>query len=220
MALVNWDRIDTVLLDMDGTLLDLNYDNTLWNELLPTRYSEAHGLSLDDARAKLFTRMREIHGKLNFYCLDHWQQFTRLDIVGLHSELTHLIAYRPNAQAFLQQLKALGKRSLLVTNAHRDSLKVKDQHSQLVGQVDADISCHDYGAPKEDPDFWQQLRQQHHYDPSRTLLIDDNAAVLNAAATSCIAHRFTVIQPDSARPPRRNLAHDAFNDFREIMPDE
>lgn len=220
MALVNWDRIDTVLLDMDGTLLDLNYDNTLWNELVPTRYSEAHGLSLHDARVKLFARMREIHGELNFYCLDHWQQFTRLDIVGLHGELTHLIAYRPNAQAFLRQLKALGKRSLLVTNAHRDSLKVKDAHSQLVHEVDVDVSCHDYGAPKEDPGFWQRLRQQHQYDPHRTLLIDDNAAVLNAAATSGIAHLFTVIQPDSTRPPRRNLAHKAFNDFCEIMPDE
>ena len=37
--MIDWDRIDTVLLDMDGTLLDLHYDNTLWNELLPARYS-------------------------------------------------------------------------------------------------------------------------------------------------------------------------------------
>lgn len=220
MALINWNAIDTVLLDMDGTLLDLHYDNTLWNELVPARFSETHGISLHDARATLFTKMREIHGQLSFYCLDHWADYTRLDIVALHAELAHLIVYRPNAQAFLRRLQTRGKRSLLVTNAHRGSLGVKDQHSQLVRQVDADVSCHDYGAPKEDAEFWRQLAQRHPYDPARTLLIDDNAAVLNAAGACGIAHLMTITQPDSARPPRKNLAHPAFNDFSEIMPDE
>jgi HAD superfamily hydrolase (TIGR01509 family) len=217
---VSWDAIDTVLLDMDGTLLDLHYDNTLWNELVPARYSVAHGISLDLARATLFTQMREIHGELNFYCLDHWANFTQLDIVGLHAELAHLIVYRPNAEAFLSGLQACRKRSLLVTNAHRDSLSVKDQHAQLVRRLDADVSCHDYGAPKEDPKFWRRLQHQHPYDPGRTLLIDDNAAVLDAAATSGISHLLTIVQPDSKRPGRRNLNHPAITDFLEIMPCE
>lgn len=218
--MINWDTIDTVLLDMDGTLLDLNYDNTLWNELVPARYSETHGVTLDHARATLFSKMREIHGKLSFYCLDHWAEYTQLDIVSLHTELAHLIVYRPGARAFLQRLRALNKRTLLVTNAHRDSLGVKDQHSQLVRQLDADVSCHDYGAPKEDPEFWRHLQDNHPHDPERTLLIDDNAAVLNAASRSGVGNLMTVVQPDSARAPRKNLAHAAFNDFCEIMPDE
>lgn len=218
--MINWNDIDTVLLDMDGTLLDLHYDNTLWNDLLPQRYSETHGVTLHDARATLFAKMREVHGKLKFYCLDHWAEFTQLDIIGLHAELAHLVEYRPNAKAFLRRLQTSRRRALLVTNAHRDSLSVKNQHSQLVERLDADISCHDYGAPKEDADFWRQLHQHHPYDPSRTLLIDDNAAVLNAATASGICHVLTVIQPDSARPPRENLAHRGFNDFSEIMPDE
>ena len=32
-TLVPWDTIDTVLLDMDGTLLDLNYDNQFFAPL-------------------------------------------------------------------------------------------------------------------------------------------------------------------------------------------
>ena len=217
--MVSWNAIDTVLLDMDGTLLDLHYDNTLWNELVPYHYSAAEGISLERAKATLFTQMREIHGELRFYCLDHWADFTRLDIKALHAELTHLIAYRPNAKAFLEQLRACHKRCVLVTNAHRDSLNVKDQHSQLVGRLDADVSCHDYGMPKENPEFWRHLQHQHPYDPSRTLLIDDNAAVLDAAASCGIRHLLTIEQPDSARPRRRNLKHPAITDFLEIMPD-
>ena len=31
----DWAHIDTVLLDLDGTLLDLAYDNHFWLEIVP-----------------------------------------------------------------------------------------------------------------------------------------------------------------------------------------
>ncbi|MDH3916294.1 MAG: haloacid dehalogenase, partial [Chromatiales bacterium] len=34
----DWSTVDTVLLDMDGTLLDLRFDNYFWQELVPSRY--------------------------------------------------------------------------------------------------------------------------------------------------------------------------------------
>ncbi|HEY5679936.1 MAG TPA: GMP/IMP nucleotidase [Pseudomonadales bacterium] len=218
--MICWDSVDTVLLDMDGTLLDLNYDNTLWNQLVPMRYSEAKSIPVEAARELLFARMLDTRGQLDFYCLDHWAEFTGLDIVGLHRELTDLIRYRPYAQEFLVWLRARGKRSLLVTNAHRESLKVKDAHSDVTSKLDADVSCHDYGEPKESPAFWAELMARHPYEPARTLLIDDNDAVLTAAREFGIGHLLTVAQPDSGRPPREGLGYPAFTDFREILPDE
>ena len=216
--MVDWAEIDTVLLDMDGTLLDLRYDNTLWNDLVPARYSQTHGIELAEARAALYTKMREIRGRLEFYCLDQWARFTKLDIIALHEELAHLIDYRPNAQRFLAALQHHGKQTALVTNAHRGSLEVKDAHSQLVPQLDIDVSSHDYGAPKEDVAFWHRLQLDHPFDPRRTLLIDDSATVLDAAADFGIVHLLTIEQPDSGRPPRDDLAHRAITDFAEIMP--
>ena len=217
--MIRWEAIDTVLLDMDGTLLDLHYDNTLWNQLLPTRYSEAHRLSEEAARSHLFSHMHEHHGQLTFYCLDHWAEFTSINIVGLHEELVQLIRFRPNAERFLLWLRNNGKRALLVTNAHRDSLSVKDAHSGIVGLLDSDISFHDYGSPKESRAFWESLMHEHPYDPERTLLIDDNDSVLNAAAEFGIRHLFTVQQPDSRRAARDGLNFPSFNDFLEILPD-
>ena len=40
----DWWHVDTVLLDMDGTLLDLRFDNFFWREFVPLRFSEAHGI--------------------------------------------------------------------------------------------------------------------------------------------------------------------------------
>ena len=38
--MINWPQIDTVFLDMDGTLLDLHFDNHFWREHMPRRYAE------------------------------------------------------------------------------------------------------------------------------------------------------------------------------------
>lgn len=215
--MICWDAIDTVLLDMDGTLLDLAYDNTLWSSALPERFSDAHDLPLASAAEHLFAHMDERKGQLEFYCLDYWAEFTGLDIVALHHELAALIRFRPNAQAFLEHLVLLQRRSVLVTNAHRDSLEVKNRHANLTPLLDAVVSCHDYGAPKESGAFWQALMAEHPFDPERTLLIDDNAAVLDSAAEFGIAHLLTIAQPDSNRPPRKDLKHPALADFQQLM---
>ncbi|MDZ7668690.1 MAG: GMP/IMP nucleotidase [Gammaproteobacteria bacterium] len=218
--MIDWDVIDTVLLDMDGTLLDLCYDNTLWNTLLPERYGAHYDLSVEAAREYLFGQMHRHAGTLSFYCLDHWAEFTGLDIVGLHEDesLAALIRYRPSAEHFLDWLRGRSKRAVLVTNAHRESLRVKDARSGVITRLDAHVSCHDYGAPKESPEFWTALMNEHPFDPERTLFIDDNHSVLNAARTFGIRHLFTVSQPDSARPLRSGLEYPAFNDFRELLP--
>ena len=214
--MVRWDIIDTVLLDMDGTLLDLCYDNALWNTLVPERYSEANNITLDSARTELFSHMSDKKGHLEFYCLNYWAEYTGLDIHALHHELADLIGYRPYAQDFLHWLRGSGKRSLLVTNAHRHSLMVKDQHSGLTELLDVTVSCHDYGAPKESQEFWQRLMNDHPFDPQRTLLIDDNDQVLGSAARYGIAHLLTVSQPDSERPAREALNYPALRDFRDL----
>jgi putative hydrolase of the HAD superfamily len=215
--MISWDTIDTVLLDMDGTLLDLAYDNTLWNSVLPERYGACRELSSDRARSELFSHMAERRGQLEFYCLDYWARYTGLDVIALHHELAGLIAYRPHAEAFLAHLISIERRTLLVTNAHRDSLAVKNQHADLTSRLDEVVSCHDYGAPKESQAFWQELMDQHPFDPARTLLIDDNAAVLESAERFGVAHVLTIAQPDSSRPPRTALKHAAVEDFRDLM---
>jgi putative hydrolase of the HAD superfamily len=215
---VQWDEIDTVLLDMDGTLLDLNYDNVLWNHHLPERFATRHGLTPSAAKTRLDRHFEATRHTIEHYCLDYWSRFTQLDMIELHRELMHLIRYRPHAETFLARLKITGRRAVLVTNAHRGSLDVKDEITALTARLDHAVSSHDFRAPKESQTFWRRLSERIGFEPSRTLLIDDNAAVLRAASQFGIGRMLTVSQPDSSRPAREKLEYPAFNTFDEIVP--
>ena len=212
-----WTDIDTVLLDMDGTLLDLHYDNTLWNQALPERYAAARSLSVAAARQTLFARMASVRHTLQFYCLDYWQDATGIDLDQLHDDFAHLVSYRPGTQDFLRTIRRRGLTSVIVTNAHRGSLRVKDAMTQLTAAVDATVSCHDYGYPKEDRRFWEALAGAHPFDPTRTLLVDDNTFVLDAARSFGVAHLVCVARPDSQRPPRNEVDWTTIDALTELL---
>src|ERR1700759_5105634 len=79
---VDWTSIDTVLLDMDGTLLDLRFDNWFWQEHVPTHFAKARGLSGEEVRAYLDPKFRERRGTMDWYCIDYWSRELGLDIAA------------------------------------------------------------------------------------------------------------------------------------------
>ena len=154
MPSLPWHAIDTVLLDMDGTLLDLHYDNHFWMEHLPQRYAELHGVSLALAEMELQPLFERNAGQLQWYCLDFWSAELKIPVRELKLETAHLIALRPDADTFLAAIKQAGKRVIMITNAHRDSLSLKLERIELAPYFERLISSHDYGFPKENPQFW------------------------------------------------------------------
>lgn len=217
MPSLNWSAIDTVLLDMDGTLLDLHFDNHFWLEHLPRRYAEHHGISRAQADAELLPLFRDNAGQLNWYCLDFWSRELKLSIRDLKREVAHLIALRPDADTFLAALRGAGKRVALITNAHRDSLSLKLERIELAPYFERLISSHDYGYPKEDRQFWQALQADLGFDPARALFIDDSLPILRSARAFGVAQLLAVRLPDSRQGPKDTAEFAAVEDYRELI---
>ncbi|WP_160285621.1 GMP/IMP nucleotidase [Pseudomonas knackmussii] len=217
MPSLNWSAIDTVLLDMDGTLLDLHFDNHFWLEHLPQRYAEHHGVTRAQADAELLPLFRDHAGQLNWYCLDFWSRELKLSIRDLKREVAHLIALRPDADTFLAALRNPGKRVVLITNAHRDSLSLKMERIELAPYFERLISSHDYGFPKEDPQFWQALHADLGFDPARALFIDDSLPILRSARAFGIGHLLAVREPDSRQGPKDTAEFAAVEDYRALL---
>jgi 5'-nucleotidase len=212
-----WDEIDTVLLDMDGTLLDLRFDNWFWQEHVPGVYAVTYGLSTEEALEALMHRFAAARGRLDWYCIDYWSRELGLDIPAIKRGVREQVAWIPGAENFLVRLRALGKRRLLVTNAHPETLAIKDAHVDLVGHVDAVYSTHPFGVPKEDPAFWPRFRAAAPFDPARTLFIDDSLPVLRAARDYGVAWLRAIRRPDSGRPARDTAGFAGIDSVAELL---
>jgi putative hydrolase of the HAD superfamily len=216
--MIAWSQIDTVFLDMDGTLLDLHFDNHFWLEHMPRRYAEYHGLAQETARAHLNAHYERHSGTLNWYCLDFWSSELALDIVQLKEEVAHLIAVRPDVPAFLQALRVSKRRVVMVTNAHPKSLDLKMRETGIDAYFDALISSHQVGLPKEHPDFWRGLQSIEPFNRQRTLFVDDSLPVLKSAQAYGITHLLAVCNPDSKQPHKDCGDFMAITSFEQVMP--
>ncbi|MGK0380888.1 MAG: FMN phosphatase YigB (HAD superfamily), partial [Flavobacteriales bacterium] len=142
MSKLAWKNIHTVLLDMDGTLLDLHFDNHFWLEHMPKKLAEKHSISLQAAKDIMAVETQQVMGTLSWYCLDFWAEKLDMDIVEAKREIEHLISIREDSLPFIDALKASGRDVILVTNAHPDSLSLKVEHTQLDNHIDQLISTH------------------------------------------------------------------------------
>ena len=212
-----WDRIETVFLDMDGTLLDLHFDNHFWMHFVPARYAEKHGLSLEGAREDLYPRFRAIEGTLDWYCIEYWSRELEMDIAALKRELEHLIQVRPQVREVLESLQQAGKRIALLTNAHHKVIELKMQTTGLDAHFEKLICSHSFSCPKEDPRFWPRLAEADPFSAETTLFVDDSLPVLRTAQTYGVQYLRAIHQPDSKSPPKDTGEFIAIKDFGELL---
>jgi GMP/IMP 5'-nucleotidase len=214
---VDWDGIDTVLLDMDGTLLDLRFDNWFWGTLVPNRYAAANGISEAQSHERLALKFKNVAHTLQWYCIDYWTRELQLDIPALKREMLPRVGFLPGAEMFLRKLRAGGKRLVLVTNSHPTTLAIKDEGVRLTQYFDACYSSQPFDAPKEHAAFWPRLAAREKFSLQRTLFIDDSLRVLQCARDYGIAHLRAVRRPDSGAPPQSTADFAAIDAVAELL---
>ena len=212
----DWSQIDTICLDLDGTLLDQAYDNHIWRDLVPQRFAVAQSMDLHAAYAEISRRFAARSGTLDWYCIEYWSRSLGVDIGALHREVRSHVAWLPGAREFLTRMRAAGKRLLLLTNSHPAALAVKHEQTGVLDYLDASVTSHDFGHPKEDARFWEAARERFGFDPRRSLFADDNSRMLDAARAAGIRWVFGVRHWDTRGSRREHAGHDSVNGVADL----
>jgi HAD superfamily hydrolase (TIGR01509 family) len=211
------DKVETLMLDMDGTLLDLAYDNYMWQEHIPRHYAIENDMLHDDAKQLLADKFALAQGDLRWYCLDHWSEHLGIDVVQLHHDASHRIGYLPGALKFLKRVCGEKLRVLLVTNSHRETLNLKDAVTGLCEHFDGIHSSHDYGHAKESQKFWSALQEDVGFESKSTLFVDDSSYVLRSAHQFGIGHLLKVTQPDTRKAAKNTSEFSGVQRVAEIL---
>jgi GMP/IMP 5'-nucleotidase len=211
-------QCDTLMLDMDGTLLDLAFDNYMWLQHIPAEYARQHGLEADEAHRRLHEQYRRLQGQLEWYCLDHWSERLDLDVVGLHRQQRDRIGWLPGAQEFLEAMQQRAQRVIMVTNSHPDTLAVKSEVTGIERYFAHIYTSHEFGYPKERQDFWQALAAAEGFDPQRTMFVDDTETVLASARRFGVGHVVRVTRPDTTQAVRHCETYVAVEGVRDLLP--
>lgn len=214
---VDFAQVDTLLLDMDGTLLDLSFDSFFWLQAIPNAYAASKGQPLEALIDDLQQVFEVNRGTLNWYAIDFWTRELNLDVMALQREHAARIGYLEGAREFLSAANAAGKRCMLVTNADRQTLGLKDQRTRLTEHFSDVVSSHDFGLPKEHPDFWPSFCQRFPIDPARAAFFDDTPSVLDAAKRFGIGHVIGIARPDSKGDERTLDGHLRVDGVRDLI---
>ena len=213
---VDWTEVDHVLLDMDGTLLDLAFDNDFWGQRIHEKYASLHDISVEQTVAKFEPLFKRVAGTLSWYSTDFWSQQYGYSIIEHSRAYAVGIRWLPFAKEFLHALRESDVRSTIVTNAHPDIVRLKHEITGITDLVDRTISSHTLGHAKESPNFWRQLQAELKFRPASTLFFDDSPAVLSAAIDFGIERSIAICHPDSTRPKRIPMSPLAVNNFEQL----
>ncbi|MCK5504790.1 MAG: HAD-IA family hydrolase [Thermodesulfovibrionia bacterium] len=209
--------INFILLDMDGTLLDLYFDDYFWGHLVPEKYAERHDMTFGAAKDYLYQTYKSHEKTLNWCDIDFWSKELRLDIPALKEQIRHLIEVHPHVIDFLKLMRRKKKKIFLLTNAHYKTVKLKFRKTQIGEYFDEVLCSFNVGHPKEFVEFWHGAEKRLKFDKERSLFIDDTEDVLKTAKGFGVKYLLFKARASSKTEPKKTKEFLTIHDFRELM---
>lgn len=193
-------QCETLMLDMDGTILDLSYDSHIWLKIIPEKLAEKRDIPISAAVSLMNEHVIRMKNTLEWYCIDNWSKLLDIDVLEIHRAEKGRIRYLPGAKSFLQEISNSSIRIILVSNSHRDTLNLKLNETDFGDYFEAIYISHDLVYPKENPLFWKELMKKESFKRNKTVFVDDNQSVLESASIFGIKSLIQILNPDSQQP--------------------
>ena len=146
--------------DMDGTLVETEFTDWVWNHGIPILYSKKTGLPFDAAKVSVEKEYQKVgDGAIEWYDIKYWFQFFKLDInwKSLMERYVDKIHVYPDVHPILERLKGHFK-LILTSNAGREFIDVEMEATGLGKYFDQIFSAtSDFRELKKAPTFYQRV---------------------------------------------------------------
>ncbi len=205
---IDWAKIDTVLLDMDGTLIDKHHDDFFWEELVPKCYAEKNNISQLEAKERLRRIYKTKENTKKWADFDYWSERLGINLWLLKDECRHTVKLHPHTVRFLKFLKRRRKKVYLVTAASRKDINFKLEHVGIFEYFDGIFSEIEIGSSKKEKMFWGKVQKKIKYEKSRTMLADDDETIMRMARSHGI--RWLVIKSKSSSKKPHQISKEFF----------
>ena len=82
-----------ILSDLDGVILNIEYDIKFWESWLPEHIASQLNLSEEEARSEILAKIDIQKGTLNYYDLNYWDDLLNIDCMQIIKEKEEKCSY-------------------------------------------------------------------------------------------------------------------------------
>lgn len=163
--------------DMDGTIVDMNFDYILWFEELPKLYAERHNLSFEKAKMICREEYNKVGDEdLRWYDVKYWLENFDLkkDFLQLMTNLKHHIKLYPEVKSVVKELSEKHK-LIIISNAPRAFLDLKLEVESIKDHFDRIFSVtSDFNIVKKERNIYKEICKALNIKPEELIHIGDH----------------------------------------------
>ena len=105
--MVKLNSTTAILSDLDGVILNLNYDIKFWEFWLPEHVASQSNQNLEEIKTKIQAEIDIQRGTLNFYDLNYWDDLLNVDCMKIIRKQEEKCSYLEGSYEALQRLSTL-----------------------------------------------------------------------------------------------------------------
>lgn len=170
--------VRVVSFDLDGTVTDISFVDSVWLEGMPRLYARWNGLSFEDAKSILMSEYGKVgRERLEWYDLSYWIAKLGLDVSPREvlSSYQDKIGIYPDVIEVLEEFRNRGLRLIVVTNARREFADLELEKTNIGHYFERVFSStSDFGLIKKTASLYQKVCSICGVSPEEMIHVGDD----------------------------------------------
>lgn len=170
--------VKVVSFDLDGTITDISFVDSVWLEGIPRLYAVKNGLSFEDAKKIVTGEYGKVgRERVEWYNLSYWIDKLGLDVSPrkVLSSYQHKIRVYPEVPEVLEEFRDRRLRLIVVTNARREFADLELEKTRIGNYFERVFSStSDFGLIKKSVNLYEKVCSLSDISPSEMIHVGDD----------------------------------------------